>query len=155
MQQTEIDEISDAFSEAWEEFFGQVMYYVPLDRERTIVDDLYEETEKKVYDFANKVQFYGTLKLTEESEVGEISGKSNTIGASITCVTKELVNKGVIYVELSSIIVTKNHNEGYRFYNIVGQYPKVQLGDNRVFTTIRVVEIINFDGEGEFIESNQ
>lgn len=144
MKQDEIDEISDAFSEAWNEFFGQEMYYVPFDRENSPVHDLYNESSHKVYKWEDKVKFNGTFREEKYEEREEISGRDNFEKAEITFVTKELYDAGVIQLEQSSIIEIFHRNGVRKLYNIISNYGKVQLGNNKVFTKLDVVEITNF-----------
>lgn len=144
MRQDEIDEISTAFSEAWDEYFGQPMYYVPFLPEESKIHPLYRETNRKVYDFANKKPFTGTFKEEKYEERGEIHGRDNFEKAEITFVTKELHDLGVTAIDQSAIIEIFNRNGVRKLYNIIANYGKVQLGNNKVFTKLNVTEITNF-----------
>lgn len=144
MLQSEIDEISVAFSEAWDEYFGQPMYYVPYKTIEDNIHPLYRETRQKEYDWKNKVLFNGTFKQEKYEERGEINGRDNYEEAEITLVTKELYDEGIKVIDQSAIIEIIHRDGSRKLYNIVANYGKVQLGDNKVFTKIEVVEITNF-----------
>ena len=144
MLQSELNEISDAFSEAWNEFFGQEMFYVKLSQ-ATEIHPLYGEAKKKLYDFENKVSFNGTFKQKKYEERGEINGRDNYEEAEITFVTKELYEKGITNIVQSSVIEIIHRNGERKLYNIISNYGKVQLGNNKIFTTLEVTEITNFD----------
>lgn len=145
MLQEEIDEISDAFSEAWEEYFGQVMRYVPLS-ETTEVHPIYGEAIGSIkYDWENYYEFNGTFKEKEHAESGDMYGRNGEINAEITFVTKEFVDEGLYDISQTAIIFVKHRSGVSKVYNIISNYGKVQLGNNKVFTKLGVVEIPNFD----------
>lgn len=144
MLQSELDEISNAFSEAWDEFFGQPMFYVPFILDESEVHTLYRETRKKKYDWKAKREFIGTFKQEKYEERGEINGRDNYEKAEITFVTKELYDLGVKVIDQSSIIEIFHRDGSRKLYNIIANYGKVQLGNNKIFTKIEVVEIPNF-----------
>lgn len=148
MLQNEIDEISVAFSEAWRDYFGQDMYYVPIKEDAIEIHPLYRETRKKVYDWESKKKFNGTFKQEKYEERGEINGRDNYEEAEITLVTKELYDLGVKIIDQSAIIEIFHRDGTRKLYNIVANYGKVQLGNNKVFTKIEVVEITDFPLDG-------
>lgn len=141
MLQSEIDEISDAFQDAWDEYFGQEMFYVPFLKDSTTAHPLYKESKNKTYDFANKISFTGTFKEEPLEEVGEIAGKDEYQSAEITFVTKQLYDKGITTVNNADIIEITHRDGVTKTYNIIKHFGKVQLGDNRVFTKLEVTEI--------------
>lgn len=139
MDRREIDEISDSFREAWEDYFGQKLKYVPLDKEKTEVDTLYDEDiGGKVYDYTKAKEFHGTLKEVMINEEGGPFGDKTEKLYSITYVTKELVDQGIDEIDLESIIVVDD-----RKFAIRGKQSKVQFGEFRVFTRLEVIEIEN------------
>jgi hypothetical protein len=140
MRQDEIDEISDAFSEAWEEFFGQPMFYIQFIGAEN-PHSLYRESKKKMYAEDGKKPFYGTFKQELIEEKGEIGGRKETEVSEITFVTKELFEQGIIEVDSRDIIEVTNRAGYTHRYNIFGHLGKVQLGDNRVFTQLKVVKM--------------
>jgi hypothetical protein len=142
--QSEIDEISEAFMDAWEEYFGQIMYYVPFNDNPSDKHSIYGESKKKTYDFTKKVMFHGTFKQEPIEEKGELGGGEEREVAEITLVTKELYDKGVKEFRLKDIIEITDRDGVTKNYNIYQNYGKVQLGNNRVFTKLKVVDI---DGE--------
>lgn len=144
MLQTELDEISNAFSEAWEEFFGQEMFYVELSG-ATEIHPLYGESRGKIYDFEGKKPFNGTFKQDEYKERGEIGGRDNYEEATITFITKELIDLGIFTINQSAIIEIFHRDGERKLYNIISNYGKVQLGNNKIFTTLKVVEITHFE----------
>jgi hypothetical protein len=141
MLQSEIDEISQAFSDAWQEYFGEEMYYVPFSENDTPVHRVYKESKSKAYDFANKILFHGTFKQEPIDEKGELAGKNEREKAEITFVTKELFDRSIKEVDLRAIIEITDRNGVTKHYNILKRNGKVQLGNNHVFTKIEVVDI--------------
>jgi hypothetical protein len=142
MLQNEIDEISVAFLDAWDQYFGEKMFYVPFLEAETSVHRVYKESKTKTYDYANKLQFTGTFKQQPIREEGEIAGKEEIEQAEITFVTKELYDKGVLEIDARSIVEITHRNGKTATYNIHNYYGKVQLGNNRIFTKLAVTEII-------------
>lgn len=142
MLQSEIDEISEAFMDAWEEYFGQVMYYVPL-LDVPTKHPIYGESKTKDlnYDFANKVMFHGTFKESPIEEKGGVGGKDEKQKAEITFVTQELYSKGIKAIDPRAVIEITHRDGTVLLYNIVKRNGKVQLGDNHVFTKLDVVDI--------------
>lgn len=140
MRQNEIDDISREFATAWEEFFGQEMYYVEMSNQPSY-DPLYREYGEKEYDFANKKKFFGTLKdLTEEEKV-DAFGEDSEAKREITFVTLDLEKQGVTTLDDSSIIqVTEKNGETY-YYNIEQINQSVQFGSTRVFSKMGVNRI--------------
>lgn len=141
MLQTEVDEISEAFLDAWKEYFGTVMYYVPFKESETPVHRIYKESKAKSYDYENKILFHGTFKQTPIEEKGELAGKVEMENAEITFVTKQLFDQGIEEVDPRAIIEVTKRNGITKTYNITKRNGKVQLGDNYVFSKLEVVEI--------------
>lgn len=141
MLQSEINEISDAFQDAWDEFFGQEMYYVPLDLEKTVVHPIYGETRKKEYDFDGKKRFVGTYKELSNKEAGELFGDATKAESEITFVTRELIVQGIDEVDDGAIIEITHLSGKVMLYNITEITRKVQFGSSRIFTKLGVVEI--------------
>lgn len=141
MLPNEIDEISVAFLDAWKEYFGQPMYYVPFLNGGT-VHPVYKESKTKTYDFANKLLFTGTFKMKPLEEKGEIAGKEAIENAEITFITYELEQKGITEIDQRAIIEITHKDGITKTYNIVNNYGKVQFGTSRVFTKLGVMEII-------------
>ena len=140
MQQQEIDEISEAFLDAWKEYFGQIMYYIPFNPTATQKHPVYGETKAKVYDEANKVMFHGTFKQEPIEEKGELAGGENYEVAEITFVTKELYDKGIVEIKPEDMVEVVFRGGKTKRYNIVAHYGKVQLSDNRIFTKLKVTD---------------
>jgi FKBP-type peptidyl-prolyl cis-trans isomerase (trigger factor) len=143
MRQDEIDEISSAFHDAWEEFFGMTMHLVtmkPIDQQDSY-DDLYNEDRRKDYEEGNKLSFYGTFKVSPIVEEGDLGGLKENVEAEVTFVTKELFDKGIKEISNKDIIEVTNRSGVTKRYNIVQHYGKVQLGDNHIFTKLMVTEI--------------
>jgi hypothetical protein len=138
MSQTEIDEISEAFKEAWEDYFGDVLYYVPFDYASTQFSEIYGESKKKKYLFLEKKPFHGTIKERELLDVNRPTGRSREKEYELTFVTKELIDQGITEVDTNSIIIyTDRFEKEYRLI-IFDDYQKVQLVDNKVFTKLKV-----------------
>lgn len=139
MQQSEVDEISEAFKEAWQEYFGDTMYYVTFDKTKTIKDDLYEEQKTKVYDYENKKAFHGTLKESPSMDKLKQSGKKVYKIYTISFVTKELVDQGVNYIDTNDIILYIDRFGKENKFKIYDDYQKVQFSDNKIFTLLNVI----------------
>lgn len=140
MLQTEVDEISVAFADAWKEYFGQVMYYIPFNETLTVKHPVYGESKTKGYDEVNKKSFFGTFKQEPLEEKGEMAGKIEYEVAEITFVTKELYDQGITEVDSRSLIEITHRNGITKRYNIIENYGKVQLGDNKVFYKLKVTD---------------
>lgn len=138
MRQVEIDEISLAFEDAWTNYFGDDMYYVPLSTS-TKGDVIYNENKSKTYDYTKKVLFHGTLKemqaIDELHQGGEYINKQYLV----TFVTKELIDGGINEVDTNSIISYTNRFGTTRTYKIADEYQKVQFMDNKIFTSLVVI----------------
>ena len=140
MEQKELDEISDAFVDAWEEFFGQEMFYVPFDENASKPHPIYGENKNKVYDYENKKRFMGTFKELSDEEAGELFGQETKAEAEITYVTKELYEQGITRPKKSALVQITFRDGVTKLYNITEITGKVQLGDNRIFTKFGVFE---------------
>lgn len=140
MLQDELDEISDAFLDAWKESFGQEMYYVPFIIESTPTHPIYNESKKKKYDFENKLLFTGTFKELTNEEAGELFGNDTKVTAEITYVTKELYEQGIHKVQHSALIEITHRGGEVLTYDVTEVIGKVQLGNNRILTKLGVVE---------------
>lgn len=137
MKQQEIDEISVAFLEAWEEYFGDLMYYVPF-KQGDDLDNIYLESKAKVYDYDNKVPFHGTIREIQSQDKSLATGKLIEKRYEITLVTKELLDGGVPYIDTNALITyTDRFNKEYQLY-IYDDFQKVQLVDNKLFTKLLV-----------------
>ena len=136
MDYREIDEISDAFLEAWVENFAQPMEYVKYSDENIIHPVYGEQITGKKYDEEEAVVFHGTLKETEFEETGNIYGKNNDAIYEITLITKELKDRGIERVRHEDLVITSG-----RKFNIIGYVRKVQFLDQKIFTKLKVVEV--------------
>lgn len=144
MRQEEIDEISGAFSEAWEEFFGMWINYVPMGEVEK--HPVYQETlGDKKYLWEEMKGFFGTFKEDLFEESTYVQGRDSEIQASITFVTKELYDAGVTEINSSDIILIKFRNGAVRAFNIYAHKGKVQLGNNKVFTELKVAHLPNLE----------
>ena len=140
MRQNEIDDISREFSTAWEEFFGQEMYYIPLTNQPDF-DPLYREYGEKTYDFANKLRFFGTLKDLSEEESVDAFGEDTEATREITFVSLDLEKQGVLEFDDSSIVqVTEKSGKTY-YYSIEKIRQSVQFNSTRVFTKFGVTRL--------------
>lgn len=139
MNQTEADEISEAFISAWEDYFGDEMYYVKFDSTNTIADSLYGEQKAKVYNYDNKALFHGTLKEAPDLDVRKQSGKEIKKDYEISFITKELIDQGILEVDTNDIIQYIDRFGKNHLYKIYDSYQKVQFTDNKVFTKLKVI----------------
>lgn len=140
MRQNEIDDISREFSTAWEEFFGQEMFYVPLSNQPDY-DPLYREYENKTYDFDNKKRFYGTLKDLSEEESVDAFGDDTKAKREITFVSLDLESQGIQEFDDSSIVQVTEKSGGTYYYSIQHIVQSVQFGSTRVFTKFGVTRL--------------
>ena len=104
MLQSEIDEISTAFMEAWKDYFGCIMYYVQFDLANTSMNTIYKESKQKSYLWDTKIPFHGTIKETQKLDVAQPTGKRVEKIFEITFVTKELIDLGIKHIDTSDII---------------------------------------------------
>lgn len=141
MQQKEIDEISDAFKEAWTDYFGDEISIVALKTSKSEIDDLYGESKKKEYDYENKITVHGTLKESPGMDEMKQAGKKINKTFDVTFVTKEAIDQGLLYINTSSILVYVDRFGKEFRYKIYDEYQKVQFSSNKIFTTIRVIPI--------------
>lgn len=140
MRQEELNEISNAFLEAWEEFFGAPMYYIPLDRIESSPHPIYKESRAKKYDETKAVMFHGTLKERETLDITSAIGKDIDKHYEVTLVTQELIDKGVNSIDTDAIIrFTDRFGESHT-YSIYDDFQKVQLVDNKIFTKLKVMK---------------
>lgn len=137
MRQDEILEISSAFLDAWTDFFGTSMEYIPLSTE-TNFNSIYGESKTKTYDEKKAVTFYGTISEQESLEKTSPYGKNVERFFNITFVTQELVDKGVTLVDSNSIIRYTDRFGKVFNLEIFDDYQKVQFSDNKIFTKLKV-----------------
>lgn len=151
MRLNERKEISDSFEEAWEESFGSVFYIIPLDRSATNVNDIYGETVNKVYNAEEAIMFYATYKEESEEEISVGHGRDDYRDGVITFVkntfVEKLKSKGVFgekerYLDMTAILVNYDDLlEEKKYFNIIGNYGTVNLGGNKIFSKLDVVEL--------------
>lgn len=137
MRQEEIKEISQAFQQAWEDFFGAPMYYIPYDTNDDY-DELYDENRSKDYKEAEAVLVHGTIKEKEDLDTTTPVGKLKVKHYTITLVTQELIDGGVTNIDTNSIIRHTDIHGVTTDYEIYDDYQKVQLGNNKIFTKLKV-----------------
>ena len=140
MRQAEIDQISDAFHDAWEEFFGQKMSYIKYLGTSSSYSKLYNESKHKVYDTENKIDFYGSIKYSPTKKEIELAGSDENINAIVTLVTKELIDKGINNIEFEDLIEIEDRFGEVKTYSINSISKKVQFSNNFIFTKVGVNE---------------
>lgn len=146
MQQSEIDEISEAFQDAWEEYFGDLMYYVRFNKKGTEFNDIYNESKKLKYDMDNKIPFHGTLKELEQDDVIQPYGDNEVKLFSITFVMKELIDQKQYILDHNDIIVYEQRLGNMlveRRFNIYDSLEKVQFNSTKIFGKLKVKEVLN------------
>lgn len=146
MQQAEIDEISEAFSDAWKEYFGDLMYYVRFNRKETDFDSIYNESKKLKYDMDNKIPFYGALRDLEKDDTIEPYGDDETKLYSITFVMKELLDKGQLSLNHDDLIIYEQRVGDMlltRKFYIYSSLQKVQFNSTKIFGNLKVKENIS------------
>lgn len=146
MQQAEIDEISEAFSDAWRDYFGDLMYYVRFNRKDTSFDTTYNESKKLSYDMDNKIPFYGALKDLEKDDTIEPYGDDETKLYSITFVMKELIDKGQFDINHDDLIIYEQKVGDMlitRKFSIYSSLQKVQFNATKIFGNLKVREDVS------------
>lgn len=143
MRQSEIDEISSAFLDAWKDYFGDLMYYVPLDKDNTSVNSIYRESKGKKYKFEDKIAFYGTIREQQRMDTAKATGKREEKFFEITCITKELIDKGITHIDTDSLIQYVDRFGKEYLLSIYDDFQKVQLVDNKIFTKLLVRTVSN------------
>lgn len=131
--------------DAWEEYFGQMLYYVPFDEISTKnnAHPLYRDVQKKgkIYLWDDMKPFHGTLKSEEVEEKGDMYGKDEETKYDITFITKELRDQGILNVDKEALIYLVDRDGVNHVFNIIASNQKVQFGDNKVFTKLEVLEV--------------
>lgn len=150
MEQAQIDQISNAFSNAYQEFFGMPIQYIPFDRS-TVSQNKYEQMYAEAdltdlnYNGTEAVTFNGSISYNPEKKELDLLGfDPDKVSALITVVTKELVDGGIISAE-REISYRDKIRINDRFNNetdyIITEIGKsVQFSDNFVFTKIGVIK---------------
>lgn len=139
MRQEELNDISQAFLDAWEEFFGAPMYYIPFS-ESTMSNphSIYGESKTKQYKEAEAIMFYGTILERESDDITSPIGKSLEKFFEITCVTQELIDKGITHIDTNALIRYQDRFGKEYNLQIYDDFQKVQLVDNKIFTKLKV-----------------
>lgn len=139
LSQSEIDSISKEFLDAWINYFGQEMYYVPLIK-TGVTKNIYGEVRQQdfKYDYDNKVLFHGTLKEKEVEDKLVTGGKRVVSLYTITFVTKELEDAGIKEIDTDSIIQVPLKSGKTLNLEIISKKQKFQLVNNKIFTVLEV-----------------
>lgn len=138
MSQSEIDEISTAFLDAWTDYFGDVVYYIPFDYASSNADSVYSESKSKKYLNYEKKLIHASLKEREDLDVINPTGKYVVKHYEMTFVTKELADLGVTEIDTNAIISYTDRFGKEHKYMIYDDFQKVQLVDNKLFTKLKV-----------------
>lgn len=136
MNQSEINEISVSFLEAWEEYFGAEMYLIPYTYKDS--SNVYGDKKTKTYDLSKAILFHGTLKELESQDVVKPDGRFENKFFDVTLVTKELNDNGVYVIDTNSIIKYIDNQRNEFYFKIYDTYQKVQFNKSKIFTKIRV-----------------
>lgn len=138
MTQLELDEISDAFSEAWRDYFGDEIKILPYDSRNTSYDEVYKVSKKKAYDRTKAITLKATIRQAEHEDISTALGKRVEEYYTITFVTKELLDKGLTHIDNNSIIEYTDRFNVTKQFKIYGTQQKVQFLDNKIFTKLKV-----------------
>lgn len=138
MRIEEIKEISDAFLDAWEEFFGAKMFYVPFDY-ATEPHPIYKDSKRKSYLFENKKPFHGTLKEVESMDETRQTGKREKKQFILTFIQDELAEQGITHVDTNALIEFTDPYGKTFYFSIIDEYQKVQLTQYKLFTKLKVI----------------
>lgn len=139
MSQNELNEISDAFHEAWTDYFGDEIKVIPYSSKDTHYDEVYGVSKKKAYDRSKAITLTATIRQTEHEDVSSALGKRIEEHYTITFVTKELIDKGLTEIDSDSIIEYTDRFGVTKQFKIYGTQKKVQFLDNKIFTKLKVV----------------
>lgn len=139
MSQVELDEISDAFHEAWTEYFGDTIKVIPFSTKNTKYDPVYGVSKKKEYDRTKAITLTATIRQSELEDVSTALGKRIEEQYTITFVTKELIDKGLTELDSDSLIEYTDRFGVTKQFKIYGTQQKVQFLDNKIFTKLKVV----------------
>lgn len=139
MQEVEISQIELDFLDAWENYFGQHMYYVQFVESPTPTS-IYKESKVKLYDEANKCLFHGTFKENPTEEELGMGGLKEVPTGMITFVTKELYDQGIVEIDTRDVIDVVDRLGNSKRFNIISSQGKVQFGTHKVFTKLGVRE---------------
>jgi len=141
MSQSEIDEISTSFSEAWEEYFGAPAYYlVCLEDQLTSDNELYEERIGKDAVFESRGPIPAIITYNPSIEELADAGLSDTVKIKITFVTKDLREIGIKHVSNKDRIGIIDRDSVTKLFVITEHNPNVQFVDNYIFTNIGAAE---------------
>lgn len=133
----EINDISEAFKDSFEEFFGQDVYYIPYKQESS-KDTLYNEVKSKEYDETNKVKVSGIITENESLDKNVQTGKRIEKFFMITIVTKDLVDNGITHIDTNDLIeFTDAYGKTFRC-SIIDDFTRVQFNNYRIFTKVKV-----------------
>lgn len=139
MTQVELDEISDAFLEAWEQYFGDEITVFPFSAKTTKYDEVYGVSKKKEYDRLKAIKLTATIRQSEHEDISTALGKRIEEHYTITFVTKELLDRGVTELDSDSLIEYTDRHGVTKQFKIYGKQQKVQFLDNKIFTKLKVV----------------
>lgn len=139
MDQREIDEISQAFQQAWDEIFG--MYTYVLKHEPTTTEHpLYDERIGKPYsDPIGPIP--ATFRVNPTQEEIEQAGLSADVSGILTYVTKDLRDNGILSLNLTDRIRIEDRDGNVTVYEVTELSPRVQFGNNYIFTKVGVKEL--------------
>jgi|AntRauTorckE6833_2_1112554.scaffolds.fasta_scaffold00836_21 hypothetical protein len=153
MEQNQIDQISSAFLNAYKEFFGMEIQYIPFVRGATTQNDfekMYAEADTYEYDETSITTFYGSINYEpEEKEITKLGFDPKQTTALITAVTKELVDKGLVNstnnISFEDKIRIEDRFGNTSDYIITNRGKSVQFSDNFVFSKIGIQEESDFN----------
>ena len=140
MDSNEVREISYSFLQAWQEFFGANVTYIPP-LATVPKDPVYDEIAGTVLDTANAVEFTGSFKDNEELDKLTATGYSYQNPGTITAVTQQLVDLGIYPLQRTGQLEYTDAYGITKKFKIVEIYQKVQFLGFKIFTKIVVEEI--------------
>lgn len=141
MLQTEIDEISNTFSEAWHETFGMSVYYLRRkEGVQVTTHPLYDETIGK--NLEEDYEYIGPIPAIFAQEVIEQqlteSGLDSSCQGILTLVSKDLRDKGILSVSRKDMFSVTDRDGVTSLYNILDSRPTVQFVDNYIFLSVDI-----------------
>lgn len=138
MPQSEIDEISNSFIEAYRDTFGGEVYILKLKEDVEPDHPLYNERIGKSYDRYGP--FYATYKRNPTATEVTNVGLRDTESGIVTIVTKSLRDAGITEIKNTDLVVIVDQDGKETTLAIKEVVLRVQLGTNYLFTVIGVEE---------------
>lgn len=142
MKQKEVDNISKEFLQAWKDFFGMKLKYIPYNREDSDFSDIYgDNIPGLAYDYNKAIEIYGIIKELDGVDKIMPAGKRTINYYEITIVTYDLFTQGITKVDTNDRITFIDKFGEEHILELYETYKKVQFSNDKIFTKIKAREI--------------